>query len=167
MAKALSSSYLPISAAAVNNDIYEAIVEPSHKVGAFAHGYTYSGHPVCAAVALKTLEIYERDNLFEHAQNVGSYLQARLAKLLDKNCIGEVRGVGLIAGLEVVQSKASKLADNDKCKKITDKCLENGLILRQIYGNTLALCPPLIISFSQADEIVDKLELSIDQVESY
>ncbi|WP_248289533.1 aminotransferase class III-fold pyridoxal phosphate-dependent enzyme [Thalassotalea sp. Y01] len=162
-AKALSSSYLPISAASVSANIHETIREPASKVGAFAHGYTYSGHPVCAAVALKTLQIYERDQLFIHAGQLGCYFQQRLNELIKFECVGEIRGMGLIAGLEIVSDKANKTACAELAANIAARCLENGLILRQVYGNTLALCPPLIINKSQADEIVDKLTLSIEQ----
>ena len=82
-AKQLSSAYFPISAAVIRGDMYEAMVEPSAEVGVFGHGYTYSGHPAGCAAALKTLEIYERDNLYANAARVGDYLQARLAALAD------------------------------------------------------------------------------------
>lgn len=161
LAKAMSASYLPISASVISDEIYQALVGPADKVGVFGHGYTYSGHPVCAAVALKTLEIYQRDNLFDYARTAGDYMQSKLRPLGSMNCVGEVRGVGMIAALEIVSDKAQKTADAALTGKIVNQCLENGLIVRQIYGNTIAICPPLIITHEQIDELVDKLSRAI------
>ena len=162
-AKQLSSAYYPISAAVIRGDLYEAMVEPSAEVGIFGHGYTYSGHPVGCAAALKTLEIYERDNLYANAADVGDYLQTRLGELRDHEAVGEVRGVGLIAAVELVEDKSSRSPALELAKRVTWLCQENGLIVRNVAGNALALCPPLIITREQVDEIVDKLKRSIDQ----
>ena len=162
-AKQLSSAYYPISASIVRGDIYEAMVEPSAEVGAFGHGYTYSGHPVGCATALKTLEIYERDNVYSHAAEMGEYLQSRLAVLRDHERVGEVRGAGLLAAVELVDDKASKAPAMDMAKRATQLCQDNGLIVRNVAGNALAICPPLIIAREQVDELVDKLTLSIEQ----
>jgi len=94
-AKQLSSAYYPISASVIRGDLYEAMVEPSAEVGIFGHGYTYSGHPVACAAALKALEIYERDGLYANAAEMGAYLQSRLGELADHEAVGEVRGVGV------------------------------------------------------------------------
>lgn len=163
LAKALSASYMPISASVVSDDIYQALVEPSNEVGVFGHGYTYSGHPVCAAVALKTIEIYKRDNLFQHAKDLGSYFQMELLKLMRFEAVGEVRGQGMIAALEIVSDRNEKRPDAEMAGKIVKACLNNGLIVRQIYGNSIALCPPLVVNQSQVDEILDKLSVSIKQ----
>jgi len=162
-AKQLSSAYYPISASVIRGDLYEAMIEPSAEVGVFGHGYTYSGHPVGCAAALKTLEIYERDKLYTNAADMGDYLQARLGELRDHEAVGEVRGVGLIAAVELVEDKASKAPAAELAKRVTGRCQDNGLIVRNVAGNALALCPPLIITRDQVDEIVDKLKLSIDQ----
>ncbi len=162
-AKQLSSAYYPISAAVIRGDMYEAMVEPSAQVGVFGHGYTYSGHPVACAAALKTLEIYERDKLYEHAAEVGAYLQSRLAAFGDHERVGEVRGAGLIGALELVEDKASRTPAVDLAKRVTQLCQDNGLIVRNVAGCALAVCPPLVISRAQVDELVDKLQLSLSQ----
>jgi adenosylmethionine-8-amino-7-oxononanoate aminotransferase len=136
--------------------------EPSAQVGIFGHGYTYSGHPVACAAALKTLEIYERDGLYAHAAQMGEYLQQRLAPLRDHERVGEVRGVGLIAAVELVEDKASRAPATELAKRVTQLCQDNGLIVRNVAGCALAVCPPLIISRDQVDEIVDKLTRAID-----
>ena len=162
-AKQLSSAYYPISASVIRGDLYEAMVAPSAEVGVFGHGYTYSGHPVACAAALKTLEIYERDGLYAHAAEVGAYLQSRLTTLGEHEAVGEVRGAGLIAALELVVDKTTREPDNELAKRATLACQENGLIVRNVAGNALAMCPPLIITREQVDELIDKLTRSIEQ----
>jgi adenosylmethionine-8-amino-7-oxononanoate aminotransferase len=131
-------------------------------VGVFGHGYTYSGHPVACAAVLKTLEIYERDGLYAHAAEMGAYLQQRLAPLRDHERVGEVRGVGLIAAVELVEDKASRAPATEMAKRVTQLCQDDGLIVRNVAGCALAVCPPLIITRAQVDEIVDKLTRAID-----
>jgi 4-aminobutyrate---pyruvate transaminase len=162
-AKQLSSAYFPISASIIRGDIYEAMREPSAKVGIFGHGYTYSGHPAGCAAALKTLEIYERDNVYAHAAHMGEYLQGRLAALRDHPNVGEVRGAGLIAAVELVADRAARTPAVDMAKRATLLCQDNGLIVRNVAGCALAVCPPLVITRAQVDELVDKLTLSISQ----
>ena len=162
-AKQLSSAYYPISAAVIRGDMYEAMVEPSAEVGVFGHGYTYSGHPVACAAALKTLEIYQRDNIYAHAVEMGSYLQSRLAQLRAHERVGEVRGAGLIAAVELVNDRAAKTPAVDLARRVTQLCQDNGLIVRNVAGCALAVCPPLIITRVQVDEIVDKLTTSLNQ----
>lgn len=163
-AKQLSSAYFPISASVIRGDMYQAMVEPSAKVGIFGHGFTYSGHPAGCAAALATLHIYERDNLYAHASLMGDYLQDKLAALADLERVGEVRGRGLIAAVELVEDKSSHKADNALARKATLRCQENGLIVRNVAGCALALCPPLIINKAQIDEMVDILHRSIVEV---
>ena len=129
----------------------------------FGHGYTYSGHPVACAAALKTLEIYQRDNIYAHAAEMGSYLQSRLAQLRAHERVGEVRGAGLIAAVELVDDKAAKTPAVDLARRVTQLCQDNGLIVRNVAGCALAVCPPLIITRVQVDEIVDKLTTSLNQ----
>lgn len=169
LAKAMSSAYAPISAAVISGDMYRAMVEPSAEVGMFGHGYTYSGHPVACAVALKTIEIYERDKLYQHAAKTGEYMQSRLQTFTDHPLVGEVRGIGMIAALELVANKASKQAftGGGVGAFAQLRCQENGLIVRAVAGNSLALCPPLIIDASQVDEIIDKLAISLDETLAY
>jgi 4-aminobutyrate--pyruvate transaminase len=169
IAKALSAGFLPISAVIIPDSMYEPIKDASGEIGIFGHGYTYSGHPVSCAVALKTLEIYERDKIFEHVNNISSYFQNRAKKLLELDFVGEVRGIGLICGIEMVSNKATKqmFEPFGSAGKIIAKiCQENGLIVRAI-GDVIALCPPLIISFEEIDELFDILEMSIKQSFEY
>ena len=166
IAKALSSGYMPISAVIVSEEIFGPIKDASGDVGVFAHGYTYSGHPVSCAVALKTLEIYERTKLFSHVSEVSVHFQSRVAKLSSYDHVGEARGVGLVAGIELVKDKETKENFDPYGKKgmlLADVCQKNGLIVRAI-GDVIAICPPLIITESQIDELFDILEASIEEV---
>ena len=166
LAKALSSGYIPISAVIVNDELFEPIKEASGDIGVFGHGYTYSGHPVSCAVALKTLEIYERDKIFQHAKKVGEYFQDSIKDILEEDFVGEVRGIGLIAGVELYKDPANKVTFEQAGKAgkvLSDACQKNGLIVRPIL-DTIALCPPLIISKNEIDELVEKLRMSLIEV---
>ena len=164
LAKALSSAYMPISASVVTGDMYEALIAPSAEVGIFGHGYTYSGHPVACAVASKVIDIYQREQLFERAAEVGVYLQSRLREFSDHPLVGEVRGVGMIAALELVANKDSRQPFDGAAvgAYAALRCQDNGLLVRAMAGNSLALCPPLIITPEQVDEIIDKLGRALD-----
>ena len=164
LAKQMSSAYYPISASIVRGELYEAMIELSSKVGVFGHGYTYSGHPVGCAIALKVLEIYQRDNIFKTAASTGDYLQRRLNVFSDHPLVGEVRGKGMIAALELVAKKTTKAAfiDGSVGAKAVLACQHNGLIVRAVAGNSLALCPPLITTEAQVDEIMEKLGKALD-----
>ncbi len=169
LAKQLSSAYLPISASVIPEYMHEAMIEPSSKVGVFGHGYTYTGHPAACAAALKTLEIYKRDNLFEHAAEMGEYLQTRLKEFDSHPLVGEVRGRGLLAAVELVANKHSGEAFNDTSVGAYAKqaCQDNGLLIRAVGGNSIAFCPPLIITTDQIDEMVDKFSLAIQTTLQY
>ena len=162
-AKQMSSAYYPISASVISGEMYEPMIAASEEVGVFGHGYTYSGHPVACASALKTLEIYERDGLYDNAATQGEHLQSRLADLMEYEQVGEVRGAGLIGAIELVEHRDSKAPDAALAKKVTLAAQENGLIVRNVAGNAIAVCPPLIINREQVDEMIDKLKLSIEQ----
>ncbi len=164
-AKQLSSAYMPISASAIRRDIYEAMIDQSAAAGAFGHGYTYSGHPVACAVALKVLQIYQRDDIFEKAAVTGEYLQKRLAEFSDHPLVGEVRGSGLIGALELVANKESGQAfAGGAVGAYAQKAVQdNGVLLRTVAGSSLAFCPPLIISEAQIDEIIDATSRALDQ----
>lgn len=165
LAKQISSAYLPISAAAIRGDIHEATMEQCAAAGVFGHGYTYSGHPTAAAVALKTLEIYERDKVFEFAAARGEHMQAKLAAFKGHPMVGEVRGTGLIAGVEVVANKETGqvFAAGAVGGKIIELCQENGLILRAVAGSTIAFCPPMIITDEQIDSMIEKFSEALDK----
>ncbi len=166
IAKALSSGYMPISAVIVAEEIFDPIKHASGDVGVFAHGYTYSGHPVSCAVALKTLEIYERTKLFSHVSDVSEIFQNRVNKLSKYENVGESRGVGLVAGIEFVKDKKTKNNFEPYGKtgmRLAEICQKNGLIVRAI-GDIIAICPPLIITEKQINELFDILEASIEEV---
>ena len=169
LAKQLSSAYLPISASVIPEYMHEAMIEPSSKVGVFGHGYTYTGHPAACAAALKTLEIYKRDNLFEHAAEMGEYLQTRLKEFDSHPLVGEVRGRGLLAAVELVANKVTGEAFDDTSVGAYAKqaCQDNGLLIRAVGGNSIAFCPPLIITTDQIDEMVDKFSLAIQTTLQY
>jgi len=166
IAKALSSAYVPIAAVMINETMYQALVTESQKIGTFGHGFTYSGHPVAAAVALKTLEIYRRDRVIEAAAAKAPQFQARLHAFADHALVGEARGLGLIGGLELVADKRTKQPFDPK-KAVAAYCVraaeQNGLIVRSIGGDTVSICPPLIISASEIDDLFDRLGRALDQ----
>ena len=167
VAKALSSAYLPISAVMVSDDIFQVMVAESEKIGIFGHGFTYSGHPVPAAVALKTLEIIEERNLLDHVRQISPRFQERLQVFAEHPLVGEGRGVGLVGGLELVADKSSKqpfdpsLGIGPYC---SSRAEARGLIVRAI-GDTMAFCPPLIITESQIDEMFDRFAEALDDTE--
>ena len=165
IAKALSSGYIPISAVIVPEEIFEPIKKASNDVGVFGHGYTYSGHPVACAVALRTLEMYEELNLFSHVEKIAPKFQERVNKLGTFEFVGEARGIGLIAALEIVKNKGTKENFDPYGKvgkQIAEICQKNGLIVRAI-GDVIAICPPLIITEEQVDEMFDILEASLTE----
>jgi len=165
LAKQLSSAYIPISAAIIPGFMYEAMLEPSNQLGIFGHGYTYTGHPVAAAAALKAVEIYQRDNIFAHAARVGEYMQQRLREFSEHPLVGEVRGKGLIAAVELVANKDKRESFPDGKVGATAKqlCQDNGLLIRAVSGNCIAFCPPLIITNEQVDEMIEMFSTSLDQ----
>lgn len=164
LAKALSSAYLPISAVAVPDWMHEAMMAPSEKVGSFAHGFTYSGHPVAAAVALRNLQLFEERQLVTHAARVGKHFQARLQALAELPFVGNVRGRGLLAGLELIQDgpRRQRFDVNAKAAfRVVALALEEGLIVRPLPGDTVAICPPLVITGEQVDDLFDRLERAL------
>lgn len=166
VAKALSSAYLPISATIISGPIYEVLVEQSAKLGSFAHGFTYSGHPVCCAVALEALKIYEERDILSQVRTMAPCFQAGLRALADHPLVGDVRGIGLIAGIELVRDKTLKTPfdpPGSMGTRVSNRALEHGLILRAM-GDTLALCPPLIIDSDGVDEVLRRLALALDDV---
>ncbi|AXF02389.1 aspartate aminotransferase family protein [Paraburkholderia hospita] len=164
MAKQLSAGYLPISALMVNERIYRGLVTESEKIGTFGHGFTYSGHPVCAAVALETLKIYEQDGILEHVRAVTPHFQERVAELGRHPLVGEARGVGLLAAVELVADKASRepFAPSEGVAAYAGtRALSHGLITRAL-GDTVNFCPPLIVTRAQIDEMFDAAKRALD-----
>jgi 4-aminobutyrate--pyruvate transaminase len=166
IAKALSSAYLPIAGVMIPDAMYQALLAESKKIGVFGHGFTYGGHPVSAAVALKAIEIYTRDRIFQRAAERAPQFQARLAALNAHPLVGEARGLGLIGGVELVADKASRRSFTPAHG--VGSCAvrfaeQEGLIVRSVLGDVLTLCPPLIISAAEIDEMYDRLSRALDK----
>lgn len=165
-AKALSASYMPISALMISEPVFDAMVAESDKIGIFGHGYTYSGHPVTSAVALETLRIYEERDVLGHVRRVSPYFQSKLAALAEHPLVGDVSGVGLLVGLEIVRDKRTRESFDPAVKvgeRIQRAALRHGLISRAL-GDRLALCPPLIIGEPHVDEIAGAVRSALDDV---
>tara|TARA_R110002111_G_scaffold184720_1_gene250524 strand:- start:1694 stop:2278 length:585 start_codon:yes stop_codon:yes gene_type:complete len=168
-AKALSSAYLPISAVMVSEDIFRGMVKQSEKHGAFAHGFTYSGHPVPAAVGMRTMELMEERDLLGHVDQVSKRFVSRFKALADHPLVGEVRAMGMIGAVELVADKKTKQPFDPKFKagtKAYEAMQQAGLISRAVAGDNLALCPPLIITESEIDEMFDRFTKGLDETEA-
>src|SRR3990167_313391 len=166
MAKGLSSGYLPISAVGVADHI---VAELREKGGDFIHGFTYSGHPTCAAVALKNIEILEREGLVERARDdAGPYLAKALARLNGHPLVGETRSLGLIGAVEIVREKGTNHRFLDKEGEagpmVRDICIKNGLMVRAIR-DSIVCCPPLIMTHAEIDELVGIIGKSLTEAE--
>jgi len=163
MAKGLSSGYLPISATAMSTDIVDTLREG----GEFVHGYTYSGHPTSAAVALRNIEILEREHLVERtAEDTGPYIARALDRLRDHPLVGEARSLGLIGGIEIVARKGTNErfggAEGHAGPIVRDICIRRGLMVRAIR-DTIVFCPPLIVSHAQLDRLVDTVRAALEE----
>ena len=164
-AKGLTSGYLPLGATIFSDAIYDAISAPDPSVW-FAHGFTYSGHPVCCAVGLKNIEIMEREDLLGNAARVGDHFEKRLKELEALPLVGQVRGQRLMMCVEYVANKQTKqhLADEiNISKRISNVCENHGLLVRPI-GHLDVMSPPLTLSMKEADFIVDTLGGAIEEV---
>ena len=165
MAKAITSAYFPLGALTVPEHVYEAMVAESAKIGVFGHGFTYSGHPVGCAVALATIAIYERTDIVGHVQKVAPTFQRRLNALADHPLGGEARGAGLLGGLELVKDKRTRQSFDGKIglgAKVVALAQEEGLIVRAVAGDTIGICPPLIITDDEINALFDMLETALD-----
>jgi 4-aminobutyrate--pyruvate transaminase len=165
MAKQLTSGYQPMSATVISGAIYDALVRQSEKIGVFAHGFTYSGHPVAAAVGVETLKIYEERRILDHVRAVAPHFQERLRQLGSHPLVGEARGMGLIGAVELVADKQSKKPFDAAVAAGplgAEMAQDNGLIFRAA-GDTLALCPPLIINDEEIYQLFDRLATTLDQ----
>lgn len=166
MAKGLSSGYLPISATGVSNEIVETLRSGA---GDFVHGFTYSGHPVCAAVALKNIEIMQREKLVDRVrEDAGPYLNEALKRVADDPIVGEVRSLGLLGAVEIVAEKGTNKRFTGKEGKagpvVRDLCIKNGLMVRGIR-DSIVMSPPLIITRAEIDKMVDIIARSLREAE--
>jgi 4-aminobutyrate--pyruvate transaminase len=169
LAKQLSSAYMPISAVLVTDKIYQVLADNSAKRGSFGHGYTYSAHPVAAAVALETLKIYEERNIVAHVRQVAPRLQDGLRRFAGHPLVGEVRGIGLIAAVELVADKAAK-SPFDPIGRVgayfAARGQAHGVIFRNL-GDTIACCPPMIITEAQIDELLAAFAKALDETAAW
>jgi len=164
-AKAISSAYLPMSAVTVPEFLFETLVDASRELGNFGHGFTYTGHPVCAAVALRTLEIYDERDLYSHAARISVPFQQGLQSFAADELVGEARGKGLIGAIELVANKetgepfAPGAGVGAYCAAAAQK---RGLIVRNL-GDSLAFCPPIVITAAHVDEMFEKFRGALDE----
>jgi len=150
----------------VSDNVYQGIAEGTADGGpAFGHGYTYGGHPVAAAVAVETLKIYDETDMVGHVQSISPLMQDGLAQFKDHPLVGEVRGVGLVAGVELVEDKASKKAFDPSRKigpYVDNLAKENGMIVRAM-GDSIGFTPPLIIKNAEIDQMIELFGKTLDQ----
>ena len=166
LSKALSSSYLPISAFLANDKVLDPVIAESDRIGTFGHGFTGGGHPVAAAVALESVRLIEERNLVQNASASGERLRAGLNQLRDHSLVGEVRGVGLIAAVELVVDKTTKAALEPVGRLgglVSAEMQSQGVISRNM-GDAIAFCPPLIITASEVDDLLDRFRRALDRV---
>lgn len=163
IAKGLSSGYLPIGGVLVGDRVAETLIEEG---GEFFHGFTYSGHPACAAVALKNLELMQAEGVVERVRDdLGPYLASRWSELAEHPLVGEARSLGLVGALELVADKASgarfanSLGVGNLCR---DVCFDSGLVMRSV-GDTMIISPPLVITREQIDELVHLARAALDE----
>jgi 4-aminobutyrate--pyruvate transaminase len=166
IAKALSSAYMPISAVLLSPELVEIIEEEAVRIGGLWHAFTYSAHPVAAAVAVKTLEIYQRRDTFGHVRKVAPAFQKRLKALASHPLVADPDGVGLIGAVELSPDKKNKKnfeasrAVGAKCGAF---CQDEGVIVRPLLSDRIALCPPLVITEAEINELFDRFERGLNR----
>src|SRR6266853_983328 len=164
-AKGVTSGYLPLSGVMLTRSVHEALKSVK---GPFMHGFTYSGHPTSCAVALRNLRIIEDEHLVEQAAERGAYLQDRLQTLRSHEIVGDVRGLGLVGGVELVRDRATKESFDPSlgaARRVCLAALEQGVIFRPLAGDVVAISPPFVVSDEQIDRMVMVLGRAIAQVE--
>jgi putrescine---pyruvate transaminase len=163
IAKGLSSGYLPISGSVIGERVAEVLME---RPGRFPHGYTYSGHPAAAAVARENIALMKREGIVERVrEETGPYFLERLHSLMDHPLVGEVRGIGLMAAVELTRDKRGRstvMPVGSIATPVRNRCFRNGLVTRAVR-DCLVFSPPLIIDRSGVDELVARLERSLDE----
>ncbi|MBO6504342.1 MAG: aminotransferase class III-fold pyridoxal phosphate-dependent enzyme [Kordiimonadaceae bacterium] len=162
MAKGMSSGYVPISAVALNEEIASTIVEADSEM---AHGFTYSGHPVCSSVALRNIQLLEEwDLVGERGKKTSEHFQKRLSELADHPLVGQTRGIGMLGALELVKEKGTKERfdpEGHAGATCRTHCFNTGVVMRAV-GDTMFLSPPLVISEDEIDEMFDLIKTSLD-----
>jgi 4-aminobutyrate--pyruvate transaminase len=168
-AKALTSGYIPIAAVMINEAVFDAIAPQTEEMGTFGHGFTYSGHPVPAAVAIETLRIYEDMDLIKRVKKVSRPFLKRLHSFSEHPLIGETMGVGLIGAIELVCNKATRTSFEPPGKVgayLVAKAQAHRLIVRQL-GDRIAFSPPLIISNAEIATMFDRFAAALDETHQW
>lgn len=163
VAKGLSSAYLPISAVYISERIIHSFKQTD--LDTFAHGFTYSAHPVCSAVALETLTIYQERNILQNVQSVSEILLSGLNRFVNHPLVGDIRGIGLVAGVELVQNKELKKSFPKSVQAgqiLIKRAYQHGLILRAM-GDTIVFSPPLIINSEELHSLLDRFEKALNE----
>ncbi|MEQ8344274.1 MAG: aminotransferase class III-fold pyridoxal phosphate-dependent enzyme [Sneathiellaceae bacterium] len=169
LAKGMSGAYLPISAVVMQPAFYDALELASDQTGAFTHAGTYAGHPVCAAVALRTIELFEERNILGHIATVAPRFAAGLAAFDDHPLVGQTRSVGLCGAMEFVAAKAPRRAPRPEgilAKKFAGFAKDRGLIVRMPY-DSVCLAPPLIITAAEIDEMFARFGAALGDLEAW
>jgi L-2,4-diaminobutyrate transaminase len=168
IAKGLTSGYAPLSASLISEKIWSVIANHETEIPQFNHGQTYSGHPICTAAAHANLDIMERESLFDRAADMGVYLQKRLRdEFGDHPHVGEVRGLGMIAAIDVVKDREIRSTFAPELKmpiKIFRRLLEKGIIARAAGVSGIAVCPPYVIERAEIDAVVGAIRETVDEV---
>jgi 4-aminobutyrate--pyruvate transaminase len=166
-AKGLSSGYLPIGAVILSDTVYQAVADQAHALGVFGHGFTYSGHPVAAAVATEALRIYGEMDVVGRARRLGAHLETALRAALQSHpLVGETRSAGFLAGIELVADRATRRSFDPALRvgaRVEERCRAHGVMIRNM-GDVLAICPPYILEPSDVDFIVAGLRGALDDV---
>ena len=167
VAKQLTSAYAPLGAVLIPEFIVDVLEQQSAKIGTFGHGFTYGGHPLGCAVGVKAIDIYQNRDVLGHVRKVIPLFEARLSRLADHPLVGEVRNSGLVAGVELVADKATKkpFDPTSGVGAICSKILEGHGAISRALGDTLALCPPMIMAEDEINTLFDRLELTLDDTE--
>ena len=166
IAKGLTSGYQPLSGSVISDKVWEVLVSGTPEVGAFAHGYTYSAHPIAAAAAMANLDIIEREDLVGKCATTGAYFQKKLNEVADKHpLVGQVRGVALLAGVELVADREKKVPlplSSKAAPRLAAHCLEEGLVSRALMQmNAVSFSPPLVITESEVDEMLERFDRAL------
>jgi adenosylmethionine-8-amino-7-oxononanoate aminotransferase len=171
LAKGIASGYLPLAATVVKPHVFDAFRGEADDLVHFRHVNTYGGHPVATAVGLRNIEIIEREGLVARARETGDALRARLKGLLDHPNVGDVRGIGLLVGIELVEDKASRRPmDWKPLAGIVRRCMEQGVIIGRNtntlpdFGNVLILAPPLVIGADEVEQLASAVENAIREL---
>jgi 4-aminobutyrate---pyruvate transaminase len=164
VAKMLTSAYVPMSALYISDRVYQAVADASAEVGVFGHGYTYAGHPVACAVALETLRIYRDDHIVAHVAEVAPRLQQGLQRYRGHPIVGDVRGLGLIAAVELAENPAVRQPFDPRRgvgAYLVRRAQAHGLILRVMAGDIVAFSPPLVITEAEIDTMLQRFDLAL------